>query len=139
LRKSALLTFVYFFSNEHFQPLQNVIDTETDKKVEIDKVAQAFKSVLYENISKKFNSLWDDCDLGGSLSLLMYSKEQSTGTDKKWRPTNESARDQVVPHFVRVLQKKKALYDRIVQTQIDELSVSLLLPQLLKPLIPFCF
>lgn len=92
--------------------------------MEFDKAITIFKAKLYAKIESKFLKNWEEMDLNFSIAHLEFSKTQSKGDDKKWRPTKETVEEQIRPAIVKELTKRKNLLQRQADYQngvIEEL------------------
>lgn len=102
---------------EHFEATVKVIDSIDmgDKmKIEIQFLPKAQQTII-DNLQHRFRNMWDDIGMLLSMINLEYSKSESKGDEKKWRPMGKSAEEQVRP-FV---SKKLLEVRKILQKQID--------------------
>lgn len=113
------------FSNDHFDILADVMKNEMNKTFDVNKTGQLFKEKLYEKIEKRFTTMWEDLDMNSNLAFLEVSKiESATYGPSEWRPAGVSAEDQVRPHIIRALAKKKKILQEQIALQESQIAVS---------------
>jgi hypothetical protein len=66
---------------------------------------------------------WQDVGLDASVALLEYSKSETVNSERKWRPTNELVENQIRPHVINALNKKKMYFERQINFQNGQLEV----------------
>lgn len=98
---------------------------EMNKKFDVNNTGKLFKEKLYEQIEKRFTQMWQELDMNTNLIHLEVSKiEAAIHGPSEWRPADVSAEDQVRPHIVKLLMKKKNLLQEQIAQQESQIAVS---------------
>lgn len=101
----------------------NSIDIgDNKKKIEFSFPTQAKKDVI-ETLQHKFDQIWQENDLSLAMINLEYSKSESKGDEKKWRPMGKTPEEQIRPNVCKKLLEIKKILKKQVNSQQNHIEM----------------
>lgn len=100
------------------------MQSEMQKKFDVNKAGDVFKQKLYEIIERRFTAMWKDLDMDACVAALEVSKSEVKANTSNWRPGNLSAEDLVRPYLMKILARKRKFLQEQIGNQEKQISVS---------------
>lgn len=123
--KSQILNIRSFLcSDSNLAEVNELLEEETGRQLELNKAIAIFKANLYEEIERKFIENWNNAHVDTNIAILEFSKAKCANDERKWRPTNQTTEEQIRPIVYKNLRKRqKFLQHQITfqNTMIEQL------------------